>query len=89
MNTDSARALFSSLIHEIAPEVDLDAVDHTADLQDELDLDSVDFLNLVSLIYERTGLNIPETEYHNLATVDATIAYLAERAASGSRDDSL
>jgi acyl carrier protein len=77
MNSDSARALFSSFIHEVAPEVDLDAVDHAANLQDELDIDSVDFLNLVSLIYERTGLDIPESDYHNLSSVDAAIAYLA------------
>lgn len=77
MSNDEARTLFASMIGKIAPEVDLATVDQDANLQDELDLDSVDFLNLVDMIFERTGLNIAESEYEQLSSVKASIAYLA------------
>lgn len=80
MTIDQAQATFTAMIHEIAPEIDLEEVDREANLQDELDLDSVDFLNLIEMIYERTGLDIPESEYDKLSSINSAIAYLAANA---------
>jgi acyl carrier protein len=77
MKTDDARALFEALLHRIAPEVDLDAVDPEAPLQEEVDLDSMDFLNLVTALHEKTGIDIPERDYPSLSTVAGFIAYIA------------
>lgn len=76
MNTDDARALVESVLGEIAPEVDLAAVDPDADLRDEVGLDSVDFLHLVEAIYARGGVNVPESDYWRLSSLNACVAYL-------------
>jgi len=74
---DDARALLARLLHRIAPEVDMDEVDPAASLQDVADLDSLDFLNLVTAVYDETGVEIPERDYPLIATVDGFVARLA------------
>ena len=54
----------------IAPEANLAAVPGNAELRDELDLDSMDFLNFVAALHERTRIDIPEADYPRLATLD-------------------
>jgi acyl carrier protein len=77
MNTDDARTLFAGLLHRIAPEVDLDEVDSDAPLQEAMDLDSMDFLNLVTALHEETGIDVPERDYPALSTVAGFVAYVA------------
>ena len=77
MNHDDARALIARLLHRIAPEVDLDEVDPDAPLQEAMDLDSMDFLNLVTALHEATGIDVPERDYPLLSTVSGFVAYVA------------
>ena len=77
MNHDEARTLLAKLIHRIAPEVDLDGVDPDAPLQDAMDLDSMDFLNLMTALHEATGIDVPERDYPSLSTVDRFVGYVA------------
>ena len=79
MNADNARTVLADLLHRIAPEVDLDAVDPDADLQDEADLDSMDFLNLVTALHDATGIDVPERDYPSLATVSGFVDYVVAR----------
>jgi acyl carrier protein len=74
-----AEALLGSLLHRIAPEADLASADRTTPMQDELDLDSMDFLNLVAGVHTETGLDVPESDYTHLATIDGFVAYIAAR----------
>ncbi|HET6954108.1 MAG TPA: acyl carrier protein [Acidimicrobiales bacterium] len=83
MTTDDARALLARLLHGIAPEVDLDLVDPAAPLQEEAELDSMDFLNLVTALYEETGIEVPERDYPLIATVDGFVAHVSELAGTG------
>lgn len=78
MNTAETRALLAKLLHGIAPEVDLDEVDPAAPLQEEAELDSMDFLNLMTALYEETGVEVPERDYPRVATVDGFVAYVAD-----------
>ncbi len=78
MNTQDARALIARLLHRIAPEIDLDEVNPDAPMQDAMDLDSMDFLNLVTALHEETGIDVPERDYPRLATLSGFIAYVAE-----------
>ena len=80
MNHESALAIVRAALHEIAPEVDLDALPEDSELHVDLDLDSMDFLNLVTALHERTGLDIPERDYPLLATIGGLTDYLAARA---------
>jgi acyl carrier protein len=82
MNPDDARSLLARLLHDIAPEADLSGVEPDALLQDELDLDSMDFLNLVTALHDETGIDVPERDYPQLATVGGFVAYVAAAAAT-------
>ena len=76
MNLDESRALLGRLLHRIAPEVDLDQVDPDAPLQDEMDLDSMDFLNLVTALHDETGIDVPERDYPSLSTIAGFVSYV-------------
>ena len=72
---DSRTAVITSLA-AIAPEVDFEALDPDADLRDELDLDSMDFLNFVIGLHDRIGIEVPERDYPQLLTLDMCVRYL-------------
>jgi acyl carrier protein len=73
------RTTISEVLHRIAPEVDIEEIDPDGELQDEMDLDSMDFLNFVVGLHERTGIEIPERDYPEVASLNGCLAYLAER----------
>ena len=60
----------------IAPDIDLEKVDPAADLREALDIDSMDFLNLVTAIHHRLGIDIPELDYPKLVTLNGAVSYL-------------
>lgn len=76
---DDAMELLRLALRRVAPEVDLDDVDHDADLLDELDLDSMDFLTLVGELHQRSGVEIPEADYAQMGSVSAVVGYLQSR----------
>jgi len=78
-SAEQSRAVVVEVLHEIAPEVDLATVDLGADLRTEIDLDSMDFLNLVESIAERTGVQVPESDYEQVRSLDGLVAYVAAR----------
>ncbi len=79
MNASDIRAIFQDELGRIAPEVDFDAIDPEADLREQVDIDSMDFLNLVTALHQRLGIDIPETDYPKFATLQAAMAYLEQR----------
>jgi acyl carrier protein len=64
-------------LNNIAPEADLPSVDPAADLREAIDIDSMDFLNFITAIHQRLGLDIPEIDYPKLITLKGAIAYIA------------
>lgn len=80
MTRDEAKTLIAEIFGRFAPEVDFAAIDPAADLREQLDIDSLDFLNALVAIHERTGVDVPESDYAQVATLDAAAAYLARRA---------
>jgi acyl carrier protein len=69
------------VLSRIAPEADLGAVPADADLSEELDLDSMDFLNFVTGLLETTGIEVPERDYPLLQTLDGGVRYLVDHSA--------
>jgi len=63
-------------LNNIAPEADLTSVDPTADLREAIDIDSMDFLNFITAIHKRLGIDIPEIDYPKLITLNGAVAYL-------------
>ena len=66
------------VLGEVAPEVDLTSVDPTEDLRDQLDLDSMDILNLAIGLFQATGIEVPERDYGRIVTVDGCVSYLTQ-----------
>lgn len=79
MNHDEARTIIANALRRVAPEADLADVDAAKPLQDELDLDSMDFLNLMVGIHEQTGIEVPERDYPAVAHLQGLVDYLAAR----------
>lgn len=79
LTAESARDLIARLLADIAPEVDLADARPEGQLQEELGLDSMDFLNLMIGIHQATGLEIPERDYPALSTLAGAVDYLMAR----------
>lgn len=79
---DARTAVIASL-SSVAPEADLEHLAPDADLRDELDLDSMDFLNFVVGVHDRTGVEVPERDYAQLLSLEACIRYVDARIRSG------
>jgi acyl carrier protein len=76
MNEAEAKSLVLDVLSGIAPEADFAALRGNAVLRDELDLDSMDFLNFIAALHLRTKIAIPEADYPKLFTLDGAVAYL-------------
>lgn len=71
-------AVIASIV-AVAPEADPATIADDVSLRDELDLDSMDFLNVVQGIHDRTGIDVPERDYPRLATLGSAVDYLLGR----------
>jgi acyl carrier protein len=67
------------LLGEIAPEADLASLRPDLNLRDQLDIDSMDFLNFVIALHKAFEIEIPEADYPRLSTLNGCVAYIAER----------
>ncbi len=76
MTRDELRATVLRVLGNIAPEADLAALHPDIGFRDQLDLDSMDVLNFVVGLHTALGVDIPETDYPQLATLDACVDYL-------------
>ncbi|MCG6113145.1 MAG: acyl carrier protein [Paracoccus sp.] len=79
MTEAEIRTLAAELLSDIAPETDPTALPGDRDIREELDIDSMDFLNFIIALAKRTGLAIPEEHYPQLFTMDGIAAYVAEK----------
>jgi acyl carrier protein len=79
MTRDDIVAVLIDELGRIAPEIDATQINPEAELREELDIDSMDFLNLVAALHERLDIDIPEIDYPNLTTLSRTLDYLAQR----------
>ncbi len=77
MTEQELRDVLIGALTQVAPEIDPAQIDPAADLAEQLDIDSMDFLNVIVAVHERTGIEIPERDYGKLATLDDAVAYLA------------
>ena len=76
MTQPDIRAVVQEELSNIAPEINLSAINPTADLREALDIDSMDFLNFVTAVHHRLGVDVPELDYPKLITLDGAVKYL-------------
>lgn len=79
---EKVRGMVLNAIHEVAPEVDLQAIRFDQPVRDQIDLDSMDFLNILIKVHRALGVNVPEADYAKLATINGFVAYLMARLGS-------
>lgn len=82
MNDLDIRKAVKEELNNIAPEIDLAAIDPAGDLRETLDIDSMDFLNFITAIHHRLGVDIPALDYPKLVTFDGAVAYISARLGS-------
>lgn len=79
LTTDEIAATVLRMLGEIAPEADLTRIKPDVSFRDQLDIDSMDFLNFVIALHEALHVEIPEADYPKLATLNGCVEYLAAR----------
>jgi acyl carrier protein len=77
MSSETLRSAFVEELTTVAPDIDPATVGDDDHLQDDLGLDSMDFLNLVTALHKRFALPIPEADYPKLATTALAVSYLS------------
>jgi len=79
MNSEELRATVLRVLGQIAPEADLATIQGNVNLRDQLDIDSMDFLNFLIALDKELHVDIPERDYGQLTTLDACVNYLLAR----------
>ena len=79
MDDKAIRDEVLSLLKRVAPEVEPAAIDAGAALREQVDLDSMDFLNFLISVHGRFKVDIPEQDYEKLRSLDDIVGYLRER----------
>lgn len=73
------RSAIVNALRRVAPETDPASMDENAPLREALDIDSMDFLNVVIALHEALHVDIPEADYPKIATMKGAVAYLTAK----------
>lgn len=76
MTRDDIRQVILDILERIAPDEDLSDIQDSVPFREQLELDSMDFLDIVMELRKRYRVQIPEEDYEHLATMDGTVEYL-------------
>jgi len=79
MTKDNCKKLVIDIISDIAPDEDLSAIKPDIRLRDQLQLDSMDFLDIVMELRKRHGIEVPEADYGQLASLQSCADYLTPK----------
>ena len=79
MTKDECKKVVLAIIADIAPDEDISAVKSDVRLRDQLQLDSMDFLDIVMELRKRYGIEVPEADYQQLASLDSCAEYLTPK----------
>jgi len=76
MKAEKIRAMILEVIHEIVPDEDLSNLKPDVRIRDQIEMDSMDFLDIIMELRKRYGVTVPEDDYIKLSTLDGSVAYL-------------
>ena len=77
MTIEDVRQVILNILADIAPDEDISSIDDNTKLRDQIDLDSMDFLDIVMELRKRFNIEVPEKDYEQLATIAGCVSYLA------------
>ncbi|MFG0333536.1 Acyl carrier protein [Maioricimonas rarisocia] len=70
------RQVVLDILERIAPDEDLSSLDDSVPFREQMELDSMDFLDIVMELRKQYRIQIPESDYEHLVTMESTVAYL-------------
>lgn len=73
------KQIILDIIATVAPDADLSNVRSDVRLRDQIDMDSMDFLDIVMELRKRFKIEVPKEEYSQLATLDSCVSYLGPK----------
>lgn len=76
MTAEQIRQVVLDILARIAPDEDLSNLDDEVAFRDQMELDSMDFLDIVMELRKMYRVQIPEEDYENLGTMSSTVSYL-------------
>lgn len=76
MKAEEIRAMILEVMHEIVPDEDLSNLKGDMRIRDQIEMDSMDFLDIIMELRKRYGIIVPEDDYMELSTLDGSVAYL-------------
>ncbi|MBE0411601.1 MAG: acyl carrier protein [Anaerolineales bacterium] len=76
MKSEEIRSTILEVIHEIVPDEDLSDLKSDVRIRDQIEMDSMDFLDLIMELRKRYRIIVPEDDYMKLSTLDGAVAYL-------------
>ena len=79
MTPEEIKEVVLDILENIAPDEDLSTLKDEVAFREQLELDSMDFLDIVMELRKRYGVHVPESDYKELATLDGCVAYLAPK----------
>jgi acyl carrier protein len=79
MNQEQVRQVVLNIISDIAPDEDMTALKDEVSLREQLDLDSMDFLDIVMELRKRHKVEVPAEDYPKLATMASCVSYLTPK----------
>jgi acyl carrier protein len=79
VNDNDIRTQVLAIIKSIAPEIDVAELRPDQPLRDQVDLDSMDWLNVILAAHEKFSVDIPEADYAKLRSLDDWVAYLGAK----------
>jgi acyl carrier protein len=79
MSIDEVKSTILHIIGQVAPEIPAESIDPHARLQEEMDIDSMDFLRILVAINEQLGVEIPEKDYGQVGTLESLVHYVEKR----------
>ena len=79
MTREEIRAEILEVIAQIVPDEDLDNLKGDISIRDQIEFDSMDFLDVVMELRKRYGVEVPEDDYMELSTLDGSVDYLESR----------
>ena len=81
MTRDEIKTAVLAALRRVAPEIDQAALRADVAIRDQVDIDSMDFLNFMTEVHAALGVDVPESAYREVATLDGCIAYVAAHGA--------
>ncbi|OGO08106.1 MAG: acyl carrier protein [Chloroflexi bacterium RBG_13_60_13] len=81
MTREKIRSIIVEVISQILPDEDLSNLRGDIRIRDQIELDSMDFLDIIMELRKRYGVEVPEDDYIQLASLDGAVAYLEPRMA--------